>query len=213
MAYDGASYKEQLINRQKNKKNEKSKSIKQTKFYPVVTFVLYLGGKAWKKDKSLFEVLDIRPEFKPFVSDYKINIIDLSEISENQAKLFKSDFRSLIDWLKKQKNQDYEVAPRKLDHPAELKQLLYSMSGDERVLTVEDEYNDEGEGITMCEFIDRLEAIGEARGKIEGKIEGKVELLTNLVQDKILSLKEAAARVDMTVAKFKEVSQKLAATN
>ncbi len=198
ISYDGMAYKQQLINYSKSK---------ESTFYPVITFVLYIGNKPWKKNKNLLDVLKIRPEFKPFVSDYKINLIDVSDLSEEQIKLFKSDFRSLIDWLKKQKDPEYEVAPRQLNHPDELKQLLYSMSGDERVLSISNSSNNEKGGtITMCEFIDRLEARGEARGEIKGQL----KLLVSLIKDGVLTLKQAAKRIGMTETKFKSATKELA---
>ena len=137
------------------------------------------------------------------MSDYKINMIDLSNLPDEQVKLFKSDFRSLIDWLKKQKNPDHEVDPRTLDHPDELKQLLYSMSGDERVFAIHNSSNEEDGGtITMCEFIDKLEARGFEKGK--------VTTLAELVKDGILTIKQAAERMGMSVAKFKAAMKELA---
>ena len=205
IAYDGVAYKKQLIENSKSKK--KKEPIEQPKFYPVITFVLYLGDKPWKSNKNLLDVLTLRPEFKPFVSDYKINLIDLSYLPDEQVKLFKSDFRSLIDWLKKQKDPDYEVDPRTLDHPDELKQLLYSMSGDERVFTIPNSSNEEDGGtITMCEFIDKLEAKGEARGFEKGK----VLTLAELVKKGLLTIQQAAEEMNVTVAKFKALTKKLA---
>ena len=207
IAYDGVAYKKQLVENNKSKKKKKKDPVEQPKFYPVITFVLYLGDKPWNNNKNLLDVLTLRPEFKPFVSDYKINLIDLSNLPDEQVKLFKSDFRSLIDWLKKQKDPDYEVDPRTLDHPDELKQLLYSMSGDERVFAIPNSSNEEDGGtITMCEFIDKLEAKGETRG-IE---KGRVLTLAELVKDGVLTLKQAAERMGMSVAKFKAATKELA---
>ena len=57
----------------------------------------------------------------------------------------------------------------------------------------------------MCDFIDRL----EEKGKVEGKVEGKLELLADLIADGTLTIKQAAERVGMTVAKFKATAKKL----
>ena len=58
----------------------------------------------------------------------------------------------------------------------------------------------------MCEFIDKLEAKGEARGFEKGK----VSILAELVKDGILTLKQAAERMGMSVAKFKAAMKELA---
>ena len=105
----------------------------------------------------------------------------------------------MIDWLKIQKDQDYEVDPRTLDHPDELKQLLYSMSGDERVFAIPNSSNEEDGGtITMCEFIDKLEA------------QGQLKLLAGLVKKGLLTIQQAAKEMGMSVAKFKAATKELA---
>lgn len=81
-------------------------------------------------------------------------------------------------------------------------QLLYELSGDERLYgAYSDEEAEQGEQITMCDFIDRLEE--------KGKVEGKLELLADLIADGTLTIKQAAERVGMTVAKFKATAKKL----
>ena len=42
--------------------------------------------------------------------------------------------------------------------------LLYAMSGDERVYEAVNNHDDEGDNITMCEFIDRLREEGVEKG-------------------------------------------------
>ena len=54
----------------------------------------------------------------------------------------------------------------------------------------------------MCEFFDKLEARGFEKGK--------VSTLAELVKDGILTLKQAAERMGMTVAKFKAAMKEVA---
>ena len=204
IAYDGMAYKKQLIDNKKSKKKKKKDPVEQPKFYPVITFVLYLGDRPWNNNKNLLDVLTLRPEFKPFVSDYKINLIDLSNLPDEQVKLFKSDFRSLIDWLKKQKDPDYEVDPRTLDHAYEFANLIYALTNDDSAVEAVEKWTktNEGEEITMNNLIDKLHE--------QGFEKGKVSTLAELVNDGILTLKQAAERMGMTVAKFKAAMKELA---
>lgn len=200
IAYDGASYKKQIIDKKERAKSNKAHA--QSKFYPVITLVVYMGDKPWNKNVSLHEVLDIKPELRPFVNDYKAHVIDLSRLKKKDIELFDSDFRSLIDWVQKKRNSDYKIKDRVLDHPLEMRQLLYELSGDERLYgAYSDEEAEQGEQITMCEFIDRLQE--------EGKTKIQMQLLADLVKDGLLSLQQAAERVGMTVAKFKATAKKL----
>lgn len=71
-----------------------------------------------------------------------------------------------------------------------MRQLLYELSGDERLYRAHnDEEAELGEQITMCDIIDRL----EEEGRIKGKAEGKLDTLADLVKDGILTLQQAAA--------------------
>ena len=83
-----------------------------------------------------------------------------------------------------------------------MRQLLYELSGDERLYGAHnDEEAELGEQITMCDFIDRLEE--------KGKVEGKLELLADLIADGTLTIKQAAEKMSMTVTKFKSAAKKL----
>ncbi len=54
----------------------------------------------------------------------------------------------------------------------------------------------------MCDFYDKLENIGFEKGK--------VSTLAELVKDGILTIKQAAERMGMSVAKFKAATKELA---
>ena len=58
----------------------------------------------------------------------------------------------------------------------------------------------------MCDFYDKLENIGFEKGLEKGK----VSALAELVKDGILTLKQAAERMGMSVAKFKAATKELA---
>lgn len=129
----------------------------------------------------------------------------ISNLPDEQVKRFKSDFRSLIEFIKKRKDIKYKVTSRKLDHPYEFAQLIYALTNDERSLEIVDELIDENEergGVDMCDFYDKLENIGFEKGK--------VSTLAELVKDGILTIKQAAERMGMSVAKFKAATKELA---
>ena len=159
ISYDGASYKRQILDYEARLKKGKNRIVAE-EYYPVITFVVYLGDKPWNKNKSLMEVLNVRPELKQYVNDYKLNLIDLSELPEDRVGLFKSDFRSLIDWVKLRDNPGHEVSDRKIEHPEEFEDVLYAMSGDDNLCRVLNKAIEEGEPITMCKLSDRLHEEG-----------------------------------------------------
>ncbi len=62
------------------------------KLYPVVTVVLYFGTKRWDGPQTLHEMLNLPKELEPFVSDYKINLIEVAFLDEKERARLKSDF-------------------------------------------------------------------------------------------------------------------------
>ena len=198
LGYDGAEYVKQ----------SRKENIDKAK-YPVITLVLYLGyEKEWNNPKTLFEVLDIDEDIKPYVNDFKINLFEIAYLDKEKINLFKSDFRILADYLYQMRvNKDYIADETTIEHVEELLTLMSVMTGDNRF---EETINDlKGkEKINMCEVLDRVEARGIEKG-IEQGIEqgvkrGTINTLISLVNDGILSSYEAALRANMNVEDFEK---------
>ena len=121
MHYDAAAYKAQLVD-----KAEKT-------CYPVVTLVLYFGTERhWLKNRSLKEIVRVPPELEPFVSDYKINVIELAWLTDEQIKLFRSDFREVVQLLRCMRlNQPFTGSERKVRHVMEIFDLFRVMTKDD----------------------------------------------------------------------------------
>lgn len=159
IAYDGVSYKAQLISGDKQR-------------YPVVTIVLYFGMGRWNKAKSLYEALDISDEWKPYVNDYKINLFEIAYLTDEQVGMFKSDFRFVADYfVQMRKNKDYVPSKESIRHVDAVLKLLSVLTKDNRFEEAQ-RISKDGER-NMCDVFDKY----EARGKAEGVIVGKVELL------------------------------------
>ena len=200
--YDGSEYVKQ----------SRKENIDKAK-YPVITLVLYLGyEKRWNYPKTLFEILDIDEEIKPYVNDFKINLFEIAYLDKEKINLFKSDFRILADYLYQMRvNKDYIADETTIEHVEELLTLMSAMTGDNRF---EETINDlKGkEKINMCEVLDRVEARGIEKG-IEQGIEqgvkrGTINTLISLVNDGILSSYEAALRANMSVEDFEKYLKK-----
>ena len=196
--YDGSEY----VKQSRKENSDKAK-------YPVITLVLYLGyEKRWNYPKTLFEVLDIDEDIKPYVNDFKINLFEIAYLDREKIDLFKSDFRILADYLYQMRvNRDYIADETTIEHVEELLTLMSAMTGDNRF---EETINDlKGkENINMCEVLDRVEARGIEKGRMEGRQEGIINILISLVNDGVLSVYEAALRADMSVEDFKKYINK-----
>ena len=178
IGYDGASYRDQLY----TVKDKNGKSRRNTnKRYPVVTLVLYFGMKHWKAPTTLHDNLkEIDKEMKPYVNDYKINLFEIAWLSDEQIKLFRSDFRLIAEFFsQKRKNKDYIPTAQQILHVKEFLNLMKYLTKDNRYREMYDESIIAGKEIcTMCEILDKAEERGEKRG-IEKGIE-KGELLKTI---------------------------------
>ena len=175
IAYDGAQYKIQANDEQVN-------------YYPVITLVLYYGKDKWEKPRRLFDLFDVPPELKPYVNDYKMNLFDISHISTEEAKVFKSDFWHVADYFSQiNETNDYIPNKTRLYHPEEMFKLMKFLTGNEKfnnIISV-----DKGDPATMFDAFEAAERRGEAIGEARGKEIGETRL-ANLLK-KLYSLGRA----------------------
>ena len=108
IGYDGAGYRAQIL-ADKDKDGKKKRKPR----YPVVTLVLYFGEKRWNKYRSLRECLEIPPELKPYVSDYKVNVFEIAWLEPETVAKFRSDFRIVADYfVQVRKNKEAQTEPK-----------------------------------------------------------------------------------------------------
>jgi hypothetical protein len=91
MSYDVSSYEKQIKKvadkHRKNKEHPSDSSEFLSGFYktdrliPVITITIYWGADEWDGPRSLYEMFDDSTDFwKPFVSDYRLNLVIPNEI-------------------------------------------------------------------------------------------------------------------------------------
>ena len=160
IGYDGAAYRAQLL--------EKPRKA----CYPIITLVLYFGtiGR-WKQNRTLKEVIPVPSVLNPFVSDYKINVFELAWLTDKQINCFKSDFRSVVQFIKCQRTKkEFTGDKKKLKHGMEILDLLRVMSNNDANLikAIEGlkEKSKKG-GIGMCDVIQHWVDIGSQQKAVE----------------------------------------------
>ena len=158
IGYDGSSYRSQLL-----------PDVKET--CPVVTLVLYFGLTPWNSGKSLYDAIDIQDVWKPYVSNYQINVFEIAFLDPEVVKKFKSDFRHVADYfVQKRVDDNYIPSDEQLKHVDETLKLLSVLTGDGRFEDFINEKNCYEGGVSMCDVLDRVEARGEARGEVRGEV-------------------------------------------
>ena len=161
LSYDGASYRTQLAEKASRKRRnfESTKNIEimeeKSDIFPVITFVIYYGEEEWKHK--------IEGTITKYVSDYKVNLIDLKKMTEDDINKFKKDFRLLADYLVNGSNHTSEST--ELNHPEEICELILKLTGE--IVTIPEE-SEEG-GKSMEKFFEPMFERAEARGVEKGE--------------------------------------------
>jgi len=175
LGYDGAEYRAQCL-----KENAKNKP------YPVITLVLYFGyEKRWTTAKTLYEAVDVPEEFKPYVTDTKINVFEVAWLEEEQVKNFKSDFRIVADYfVQKRKTGSYIASEETMNHMQELLTLLSVMEHDDHFEQAYYKKAVKGGVRNMASVFDDYFKQGEERGKAQKEAEVNERVAVDMIRDK-----------------------------
>lgn len=188
ISYDGASYKQELLN----------KDLKQK--YPVATLVLYFGTEErWTAPKNLYGCFDVPKELKPFVNDYKINVFEIAWLDDKTIAKFQSDFKFVAKYFQtKRLNKKYEPTDEEIRHVDALLKMFAALTGDN---TFEKIYNDvsfkDKGGVTMCDIV---------KSFVD---QGKEEIIQNLLESHAGSVEQIAAWVKLPVEEVQEIARKV----
>ena len=173
LGYDGASYRDQL----RKNTDEEEKTL-----YPVLTLVLYFGEDHWNKPKTSKELLDISEDLDDYVSDYRINVVEIAWLDDETISKFTSDFRIVADFfVQKRKNKNYQPSAKKIQHVDELLKLLAAFTGDPSYDELIPSCS-EGD-VTMCRFVDQFRNEGMELGLERGLAQGRVDEQTRIAEN------------------------------
>lgn len=172
--YDGAAYRSQLLN-----SDDKDR-------YAVATIILYFGEERWNENLSLKERIKVNEKWDSYVNDYKIHVFEIAYLSDEQVKMFKSDFGIVADFfVQRRKNKQYIPSQKTIRHVDEVLKFLSVFTNDERYKQVAESCQQEG-GKTMTNMRDVLDKV-EERGFSEGFSNGQEK---GVLQGKILAFHE-----------------------
>lgn len=197
--YDGTAYRSQLLDKDSSDR------------YPIMTLVLYFGLSRWTRAKTLYQAIDIPPEMKKHISNYRINVFEIAYLTDEQVKMFTSDFRIVVDYfVQMRKKKDYEPPEQPIKHVDELLKFMAVMTGDKRYMEISIQ---DGKGeITMCRVLDSVEARGIEKGIERGIQTGDARRLIQSVEGAMklfhASLDLACKSAGATVEEYQQ-AQKL----
>ena len=185
IGYDGAACRTQLL-------DKKSKDR-----CPVLSIVLYFGNSRWSGPKSINEMVTIPAGMEKYVNDYKIHVFEVAYLTEEQVKLFRSDFRIVADYfVQKRKNKNYIPSRRTIKHVDAVLKFMSVMTGDERFLEAQ-KVKTEGGKKNMCEILDQVENRGIQKGMEIMRAEKDAVIVE---KDAVIAEKDAALK-ELALAK------------
>lgn len=119
--------------------------------YPVITLVLYFGEKPWNYPKNLMSCFrprlpdnEVTQILKNYISDYKINVVDISRLDMETVGLFRSDFRLVADYFVNSRgDSDYRPDEAVIQHVDEFLKLMAVLTGDNRYEEIGAELSEE----------------------------------------------------------------------
>ena len=90
----------------KNSDEFLSKFKKSDRLHPMITFCIYYGEDEWDGPRALVDMLNIPEEFKPLVSDYKFNLIELRKSED--LKFINQDVSTIFEITRFIYNREYD---------------------------------------------------------------------------------------------------------
>ena len=199
--YDGANARGQIVER-------------SGLLIPVITVVVYANAGAWTKNRTLFERFkfaeDCEAELKAACPDYKLNVLELGLLTDEELSRFQSEFYSIAEYFVcKRRKKRYVPKRIEIKHPDEFFTIMMLLTGDKRFA----EYygQDEEEPKTMDKFLDFLIRDDVEKGVREGvkkEMRARTRELREKAEQAAAKAEQAASKAEQAAAKAEQAAAK-----
>ena len=161
---------------------------KDSRLYPVVTFILYYGEEEWDGATDLHGILDFEgiPEpLREMVPNYRINVIDIRRLKD--TSMFHTDVRQVFDFIRYSKDPE-QLKKLVTEDKAyqELEEDTYDFvtqyTHADELVQVKEYYKKNGV-VNMCEALTILLKNEKTEGRAAGIAEGKAEAVLTLLAE------------------------------
>lgn len=161
-SYEGGAYRGQLESRKP--------------MYPVISMVIDWTRKQTSIPLSIHGLLKadgVAKEDMLLAEDIRLTVHHMRRLPREIRDKFTSDIGFVADYLNEGSFENRKE--QKIVHVKALCDMMYALTGDTRFTELIEELlekQEKGGEVIMCEYIDMLEARGEARGIIKGEAQG-----------------------------------------
>lgn len=147
---------------------------KDSRLYPVVTFILYSGSEDWDGALNLHGIIDfedIPQDLVELVNDYHMHLVEIRKLKNTDV--FRTDVRQVFDFIRysgdSEKLKDLVMNDRYYqDMDEDAFDVVVTYTKAEELIQVKDYHRKDGK-VDMCEALTTLIKEGEVRGKAEGE--------------------------------------------
>jgi len=185
---------------------------KTDRLHPVVSLCVYYGENEWDGPFCLSDMLEIPEKLNPFISDYKMNLLQLRKSGFLHFR--NSDVNVVFDVSRAIYERDFEkinTLYKNQEISAELGVVIGAITESQKLIDHALQSERRGGQINMCSALEELVNEGVERGRQEGIREGisanikvckrfnmsKSDVVQSIMKDFSVSEKDAAEYVEM----------------
>lgn len=141
-------------------------------------------------------------ELLNYIQDYKIHLIEPAKMSEEDLEKFKTSLGTVMGYIKYSKDKEQFIKYKEKNQGKLLENRAAQVV--KTIIGIPMEINEEEEDQDMCKAFEEM--LEDSRN--EGRNEGKLGILSQLIEQGLLTLETAAAQVNMTPEEFQKAITK-----
>lgn len=147
-----------------------SKMKKTDRLHSVLTICIYYGEDPWDGPRSLTDMLEIPDSFKPLISDYKFNLIELRK--SEHLNFRNDDVNTIFNISRFIYDKKYDKITdiyKKKNISSELAMVIGCITESQTLINTAVESEQKGGNVNMCKALEELEERGRRAGRLEGE--------------------------------------------
>ena len=151
-----------------------SKMKKTDRLHSVLTICIYYGETPWDGPRSLIDMLEIPDAFKPLISDYKFNLIELRK--SEHLKFHNDDVDKIFNISRFIFDEKYDKITdifKEENISSELAMVIGCITESQKLINDAVNAQQEGGNVNMCKALEKL----EEKGRQEGELKTKLKLI------------------------------------
>ena len=160
-----------------------SRMKKTDRLHSVLTICIYYGENPWDGPHSLIDMLEIPDAFKPLISDYKFNLIELRK--SEYLKFHNDDVNTIFNISRFIFDEKYDKITdiyKEKNISSELAMVIGCITESQKLINDAIKSEQKGGTVNMCKALEKLEEKGRMEGRSQGESCGFIKLILKKVK-------------------------------